>query len=45
MKAKEEIRVLRLEMSRAFDTLVRQLLLGALRAIIDEDSLRMVQVR
>ena len=44
MKAKYEIRVLGLDMSRAFDTLVRQLLHDGLRAIIDEDSLRMVHV-
>jgi hypothetical protein len=44
MKAKEEILVLGLDMSRAFDTLERQLLINGLREIIDEDSLRMVHV-
>jgi hypothetical protein len=42
MKAKEEILVLGLDMSRAFDTLERQLLLNGLRDIIDEDGVRMV---
>jgi hypothetical protein len=44
MKAKEEVLVLGLDMSRAFDTLERQLLINGLREIIDEDSLRMVHV-
>jgi hypothetical protein len=42
MKAKEEILVLGLDMSRAFDMLKRQLLINGLSDIIDEDSLRMV---
>jgi hypothetical protein len=44
MKAKEEVLALRLDMSQAFDTLERQLLINGLREIIDEDSLRMVHV-
>jgi hypothetical protein len=43
-KFNEEILVLGLDMSRAFDTLERQLLINGLRDIIDEDSLRMVHV-
>jgi hypothetical protein len=44
MKAKEEILVLGLDMSRAFDMLKRQLLINGLSDIINEDSLRMVHV-
>jgi exonuclease III len=44
MVARELIEVLGLDMSRAFDTLDRQMLLDELHAIIDEDSCRMVHI-
>ncbi len=44
MIAKEELHNLGLDMSRAFDTLKRQMLLEDLRQIIDEDSWRLVFV-
>jgi hypothetical protein len=42
MKAREEIWILGIDMSRAFDTIDRLMLLADLRNIIDEDSWRMV---
>ena len=42
MKAREEIWILGIDMSRAFDTIDRLMLLTDLRNIIDEDSWRMV---
>jgi hypothetical protein len=44
MRAREEIHILGVDMSRAFDTLVRQKILDGLHNVIDEDSLRMVNV-
>jgi hypothetical protein len=44
MKARETIFVLGADLSRAFDTLMRQRMQDGLRNIIDEDSLRMVSV-
>ena len=42
MKAREEITILGVDMSRAFDTIDRQKLLDGLRSIIDENSLKMI---
>ncbi len=42
MKAREELWILGIDMSRAFDTIDRLLLLAELRTIIDEDSWRIV---
>ena len=42
MKAREEIYILGIDMSRAFDTIDRKRLINELRILIDEDSWRMV---
>ena len=43
MKVREEILILGIDMSRAFDTIDRALLLAELRAIVDEDSWRIIR--
>ena len=43
MKVREELLILGIDMSRAFDTIDRALLLAELRAIVDEDSWRIIR--